>query len=523
MTKHFYRAFEECLRGSRELIKERQTVYLPFIEPLKTLYTSCPTLDLGCGRGEWLEILQESGFEARGIDLDQGMLDACNALHLPAEQGEAVDTLRLLADESQALVSGFHIAEHMPFENLQQLVAEALRVLKPAGLLILESPNAENLLVGTNNFYLDPTHERPIPHLLLSFLTEHTGFARIKLLRLQEPPELAKAKRITLMDVLARVSPDYAIVAQKEAPAKQMALFDQPFDKECGLSLDTLANRYDNDLQRELQGLKETTSETETVLYRQLEQVQAQTKQLQEMADNTDVILNQFRLQLENTGSRIEKAESRDREIEAALRGSIAQTIQAEIKQAAAESANETLRQQTQQATEELIPLRAQTHQFELQLQQSRQQLNEAQQRAHHWQLQANAYETQAKNLLDSTSWRITKPLRLVITSLRRVKGWSSQITRRLLRPLLTRIIRRIMARPELKRQLLNRLRQHPILFQHLKLFALNRGLLGPVPIQASSPQGMENDPIEDLSLLTSRARRIHTQLKKTIQDKDAP
>ncbi|MFB8831468.1 class I SAM-dependent methyltransferase [Azotobacter sp. CWF10] len=228
MMEPFYRAFEERLRGSRELIKERQAVYLSFIEPLKALYSSCPALDLGCGRGEWLEILLENGFEARGVDLDQGMLEVCSTLNLPAEQGEALDTLKRLADESQVLISGLHIAEHMSFECLQQLVAEALRVLKPAGLLILESPNAENLVVGTNNFYFDPTHERPVPHLLLSFLTEHTGFARFKLLRLQEPAALEKAERIALMNVLAGVSPDYAIVAQKAAPAEQMALLIRP-------------------------------------------------------------------------------------------------------------------------------------------------------------------------------------------------------------------------------------------------------------------------------------------------------
>lgn len=535
MTEQFYRAFEERLRGSRALIKERQTVYLPFIVPLKMLYASCPALDLGCGRGEWLEILRENGFEARGVDLDQGMLEGCDALSLPAEQGEALETLKLLADESLALISGFHIAEHMPFERLQQLVAEALRVLKPAGLLILESPNAENLVVGTNNFYLDPTHERPIPHLLLSFLTEYTGFARFKLLRLQEPPELAKAERVALMNVLASASPDYGIVAQKGAPAGQTALFDQAFEKEYGLALDTLARRYDDGLQGELE---------------------------------------RFRRQLEEAGAR-------SREVETAFRGSIARTIQAEVKQAAVETLNETLRQQAQQAASESNALWEQTRQLnaqlqqerqqfeaqlqqerrqletqlqqerqqldsqlqqdrqqfeaqlhqarqqlEIQKQQDRQQLEEAQRSAHHWYLQANAYEAQVKDVLNSTSWRVTKPLRLLMIGLRRLGRLPAQVMRRLLRPVLARAMRWVMGRPELKRRLVDRLRRHPTLFQHLRLFALNRGLLGPVPSflnpQPSTREVLKDKQTEDLSTMSPRARQIYTKLKEAIREKGA-
>ena len=74
MIDGFYRAFEDKHRGSRALIKERQRVYLPLIQPLVTLYPDAAALDLGCGRGEWLELLVETGFKAQGIDLDDGML-----------------------------------------------------------------------------------------------------------------------------------------------------------------------------------------------------------------------------------------------------------------------------------------------------------------------------------------------------------------------------------------------------------------------------------------------------------------
>jgi O-antigen chain-terminating methyltransferase len=257
MSTNFYRAFEDALRGSRDLIKQRQEIYLPFINPLKALYPQCPALDLGCGRGEWLELIQSQGFLARGVDLDEGMLQACQALDLPAEYGDALAALEALDDESQVVVSAFHFIEHIPFASLQLLVREALRVLKPAGLLIMETPNAENLLVGTNNFYLDPTHEKPIPHLLLSFLTEYTGFARSKLVRLQESAALHDLPQLTLLDVLRGASPDYAIIAQKMARAEQLAVFDPSFDRAYGLSQETLTERYEQQMERRFQAMLE--------------------------------------------------------------------------------------------------------------------------------------------------------------------------------------------------------------------------------------------------------------------------
>lgn len=246
MSDGFYRAFEERYRGSRELIKSRLRVYLPFVEPLIGLHADAQAVDLGCGRGEWLELLKEAGFSAQGVDLDEGMLAACRDLGLKVQTRDAVGFLKELPPVSQVIVSGFHIAEHIPFSDLQTLVQEALRVLKPGGMLILETPNPENIVVGTSNFYLDPTHQRPIPPRLLSFLPEHYGFERVKTLRLQEPAELADGKQVlTLHDVLSNVSPDYAVVAQKSATPEQMQLFDTAFEKNYGLDLETLALRYE--------------------------------------------------------------------------------------------------------------------------------------------------------------------------------------------------------------------------------------------------------------------------------------
>ena len=250
MNDGFYRAFEDRHRGPRDLIKARLAVYLPFIEPLLTPYPAADTIDLGCGRGEWLEILTGVGFKPIGVDLDSGMLAACHALDLIVELDDAIAYLSKLSDNSQTVVSAFHIVEHISFEQLQTLVAQAMRVLKPGGLLIMETPNPENIIVATRNFYLDPTHERPIPPMLLSFVAEYAGFSRVKTLRLQEPKELIKKEDVNLQDVFSGASPDYAVVAQKHASDGILALTDEPFSHDYGLSLENLLSRWNDRFDR---------------------------------------------------------------------------------------------------------------------------------------------------------------------------------------------------------------------------------------------------------------------------------
>lgn len=257
MKKTFYRAFEDRYRGSTKLITERLQVYLPFLHPLLALDDEHRAIDLGCGRGEWLGVLNEQGFNALGVDLDDGMLEQCRVEGYAVENGDAVAKLKSLADASHVLVSGFHIAEHVPFPVLQELVGQALRVLKPGGLLILETPNAENLMVGTNSFYLDPSHEKPIPNLLLSFLAEYEGFGRTKLLRLQELSPLPAREDIRLLSVLSGVSPDYAVIAQKEAPEHTLSAFACAFGTEYGVTLEGLAERYEERISTNFQEVGE--------------------------------------------------------------------------------------------------------------------------------------------------------------------------------------------------------------------------------------------------------------------------
>ncbi len=121
-------------------------------------------------------------------------------------------------------------------------------------------------MVGTNSFYLDPSHEKPIPNLLLSFLAEYEGFGRSKLVRLQELSPLPAHEDMRLLNVLSGVSPDYAVIAQKDAPEPTLSAFASAFDAEYGVTLEDLAERYEERLASNFQQVGESVESCHSAL-----------------------------------------------------------------------------------------------------------------------------------------------------------------------------------------------------------------------------------------------------------------
>lgn len=243
----FYRAFEDRFRGSPEEIRGRLAAYRPLLRALSGGGGPHRALDLGCGRGEWLEIAADEGLEARGVDLDDGMLARARAAGLDARRGDALGALREAPARSLAVVSGIHLAEHLPFAVLSELVGLALTALRPGGVLILETPDAENLRVGTLSFHNDPTHVRPVPAMVLAFLAEHHGFAEAATWRLNAPP---RRDPPGLWDVIAHASPDYALVAR--APGGPPLALDAPPG---GVALAEIVEAYDEARRSEIRAL----------------------------------------------------------------------------------------------------------------------------------------------------------------------------------------------------------------------------------------------------------------------------
>lgn len=245
LSDTFYRAFEDRFRGSRELIRSRLIQYTPLLTTVAAGSIQRTALDLGCGRGEWLELLKENGFVASGCDLDSAMLAACRERNLEVYQIDALDALRGAPTASLSIVSGFHIAEHLPFSSLQALFVEATRTLEPGGVLILETPNPENVKVSSHTFHLDPTHQKPLPPALLAFMAEFYGFDHSNIVRLQEDSSIISAKRTTLHNVMFGTSPDYALIAQKVAATPNAEGSDNMLSSSFGIRDEELVNRFD--------------------------------------------------------------------------------------------------------------------------------------------------------------------------------------------------------------------------------------------------------------------------------------
>ena len=216
----FYVGFEDCFRGTREDIKHRMEIYLPIVREAKAGEKNALILDVGCGRGEWLELLKDAALSACGIDLNRVMVNQCQELGLEVIEAEAISYLRKLNSNSLGAVTGMHIIEHIPFNQLIVLFDEVLRTLKPGGVAIFETPNPENLLTAACNFYYDPTHLNPLPPEPMRFVLEIRGFSRVEIKRLHPHPEESKLKEgpIALQKIINDRffgEQDYALVAYK--------------------------------------------------------------------------------------------------------------------------------------------------------------------------------------------------------------------------------------------------------------------------------------------------------------------
>lgn len=215
----FYVSFEDRYRGSRADIKNRQKIYLPDIERALAVTNGAPVVDIGCGRGEWLELLSEAGFSAKGYDLNRVMVLESQQRGFDATLADAFDALAAMPDDSLTAVTGFHIIEHLPFGKLVQLFDQALRVLRPGGLVVFETPNPGNLLVASERFYMDPTHRNPLPAELIAFVAEARGFTSVERRFLHPPADRVEAPfEEPLLELLrghVYAPQDYAVVGWK--------------------------------------------------------------------------------------------------------------------------------------------------------------------------------------------------------------------------------------------------------------------------------------------------------------------
>ena len=204
--------FAEQFRGSEEKIREQQKCYVG-------RFTGAPgvILDIGCGRGEFLEAAKAAGLPARGVDRNPESVELCQAKGLEVEQADMFEYLESLADGSLGGAYCAQVVEHLPPAAVPRLVRLLSRKLRPGALVTIETPNPECLAIFATHFYLDPTHTRPIPGPLLRFYLEEAGFGSVEIER--------RSPAVESMPALVELPPafrdaffgglDYAIFARK--------------------------------------------------------------------------------------------------------------------------------------------------------------------------------------------------------------------------------------------------------------------------------------------------------------------
>jgi SAM-dependent methyltransferase len=200
-----YVAFEDFFRGSEELIRERQLAYMPLLSD------HGPVLDIGCGRGEMLELLRDRGIEAAGVDLDPAMVEHCRDKGLERVQvADAVDYLEATEAGSLGAVFAAQVIEHLPYPSLLRFLRASRRALAPSGLLVAETvnPHAPQAL---KHFWIDPTHQHPLFPEVMVALCRLTGFAAAFVWHPQGSgdPDRDRAEQL-----------DYAVVAEAPPAAR---------------------------------------------------------------------------------------------------------------------------------------------------------------------------------------------------------------------------------------------------------------------------------------------------------------
>ncbi len=178
-----YRRLEDGLRGSAAEIRDAMRHYADLAAKHQ------PAIDVGCGRGEFLELCREAKIEARGFDTNERSVADLKKRGFDVALAGIPGCFSSIAAGSIGSLLAAHVVEHLPVDDLFALFREAARVLRQGGLLMIETPNAESLLVSASEFWRDPTHLAPRHPAALTLLGREHGFDVVEVRAVHPFPE----------------------------------------------------------------------------------------------------------------------------------------------------------------------------------------------------------------------------------------------------------------------------------------------------------------------------------------------
>jgi O-antigen chain-terminating methyltransferase len=192
-----YTLFENLHRGSREEIKKKLAVYPGWFKVYPEWFKGADAvLDVGCGRGELLEILGEAGIKATGVDISVEMAEECGRRGLSTVAGDAIAHLGSLRNGSLGGIAAIQFIEHLPVATMAEFFRLAFDKLKPGGVIAAETINPSCLTTFCGAFYLDMSHTKPVHPLAVKFLLERTGFSDVRIEYLNPYPESMRLEPI---------------------------------------------------------------------------------------------------------------------------------------------------------------------------------------------------------------------------------------------------------------------------------------------------------------------------------------
>jgi SAM-dependent methyltransferase len=232
-ARDFYFELQGRFQSSTQADANRLEMYRSALANLEPELPEGTWLDIGCGRGKWLRMVRESGHRAMGVDSSPAAIEQCREIGFDVTESDALKFLRSTEDSSFAVVSAFHVLEHCPFEYCLNLTYQIARTLKPGGVLLIETPHAGNLLMAAEQFWMDPTHNRPVPLPLMEFLFEYCGLSVIHRFEVNPRPEsehlpLRELDLASRLDLLLYGPQDYAMMGRRQSDSPVQAGRGQP-------------------------------------------------------------------------------------------------------------------------------------------------------------------------------------------------------------------------------------------------------------------------------------------------------